>query len=71
MLNQYIKINEKIIESKQTSGGIWYCSSVTSETVKEMDKLIGDLNKVYNNYNKKEKTVVPRKPKTPEVKGLQ
>ena len=72
MLDRYIKINEKVIESKQTSSGIWYCSSVTSETVKEMDTLIGELNKVYNKYNKKEKTSPkpPKKEKTPKVKGL-
>jgi len=52
MLDRYIKINEKAIESKQTASGIWYCASVTAETVKEMDKLIGELNKIYNKYNK-------------------
>jgi len=71
MLDKYIKINEKVIESKQTSNGVWYCSSVTSETVKEMDTLIGELNKVYNKYNKKEKSPqTPKKEKT-NVKGLQ
>jgi len=70
MLDKYIKINEKVIESKQTSSGIWYCSSVTSETVKEMDQLIGQLNSIYNKYNKKEKTPTPKKEKKPTVKGL-
>jgi len=64
MLDRYIKINEKVIESKQTSSGIWYCSSITSETVKEMDALIGQLNAVYNKYNKKEKIPTPKKEKT-------
>ena len=64
MLDKYVKINEKVIESKQTSGGVWYCSSVTSETPKEMDGLIGELNKIYNKYNKKEKSV----PATPKEK---
>ena len=69
MLDKYIKINEKVIESKQTSAGVWYCSSVTSETVKEMDQLIGELNKVYNKYNKKEKNPhTPKKEKTPQVR---
>jgi len=53
MLDKYIKINEKIIESKQTSNGVWYCSSVSAETVKEMDTLIGELNSIYNKYNNK------------------
>jgi len=71
MLDRYIKINEKVIESKQTSSGIWYCSSVTSETVKEMDTLIGQLNSIYNKYNKKEKIPTPKKEKKPDVKGLE
>ena len=73
MLDKYIKINEKVIESKQTSSGIWYCSNVSAETPKEMDNLIGELNKVYNKYNKKEKSTPAtlKKEKTPEVKGLQ
>jgi len=66
MLDKYIKINEKVIESKQTSNGVWYCSSVTSETVKEMDTLIGQLNTVYNKYNKKEKN--KKKAPAPEKK---
>jgi len=69
MFDKYIKINEKVIESKQTSSGIWYCSSVTSETVKEMDALIGELNKVYNKHNKEGTTT--RKEKKPIVKGLE
>jgi len=65
MLDKYIKINEKVIESKQTSAGVWYCSSVTAENVKEMDTLIGELNKVYNKYNKgdKNKKNTPAPPK--------
>ena len=61
MLDKYIKINEKVIESKQTSSGIWYCSSVVAETTKEMNNLIGELNKIYNSFNKKDK------PKTSKV----
>ena len=68
MLDKYIKINEKVIESKQTSSAIWYCSSVVAETTKEMDGLMGELNRIYNKYNKKEKTKEP-KTKT-DVKGL-
>ena len=63
MLDRYIKINEKCIISKQTSSGIWYCSELPSETVKEADILIGQLNTVYNKYNKKEKIPTPKKEK--------
>jgi len=53
MLDKYIKINEKEIESKQTSSGVWYCSRVSAESVQEMDTLIGQLNEIYNRYNNK------------------
>ena len=63
MLDRYIKINERVIISKQTSSGIWYCAELPSETVKEADLLIGHLNTVYNKYNKKEKYPHPKKKK--------
>jgi len=52
MLDRYIKINEKTIESKQTAAGVWYCASLPAETVEETDNLIGQLNAIYNKYNK-------------------
>ena len=69
MLDKYIKINEKVIESKQTSSGIWYCSNVVAETTKEMDGLMGELNRIYNKYNKKTEETKEPKTKT-DVKGL-
>jgi len=68
MLDRYIKINEKVIESKQTANGVWYCSSVTAETTKEMDHLIGELNKVYNKYNKGVKDKPSSTPKQKKTK---
>ena len=70
MLDRYIKINERVIISKQTSSGVWYCAELPSETVKEADQLIGQLNTVYNKYNKqtREKTTIGKKP---DVKGLE
>jgi len=57
MLDKYIKINEKLIVSGQDGKtGMWYCKELPADTTKEMDKLIGELNKIYNKYNKKEKT---------------
>ena len=63
MLDKYIKINEKGIVSGQTSSGVWYCKELHAETTVEADKLIGEMNKVYNKYNKKEKTKVELKVK--------
>jgi len=53
MLDKYIKINDKVIESKQTAAGVWYCANLPAETVEETDKLIGKLNAIYNKYNNK------------------
>ena len=69
MLDRYIKINERVIISKQTSSGVWYCAELPSETVKEADQLIGQLNTVYNKYNKTT-TISKKKETTPPVKGL-
>ena len=70
MLDRYIKINERVIISGQTSSGIWYCKELPSGDPKEADKLIGELNTVYNKYNRqtREKTTSGKKP---DVKGLE
>jgi len=52
MLDKYIKIDEKVIESKQTASGLWYCASCKTDTVAETERIIGQLNAIYNKYNK-------------------
>jgi len=52
MFEKYIAIKEASIIAKQTSGGIWYCSELPAKNVKELDALIGEVNKVLNKYNK-------------------
>lgn len=74
MFEKYITIKESKIIAKQTSSGIWYCSELPADTTQELDLLIGDVNRILNKYNKKEKTSV-KKEKTPKkennpVKGL-
>jgi len=68
MLNTYIKINDRQIIAGQTSSGIWYCKELPCNTVKEMNKLIGETNEVLNKYNKPIKET--KKEKEPPVKGL-
>lgn len=70
MFEKFISIKESKIIAKQTSTGIWYCSELPADNVKELDALIGEVNKVLNKYNKKgvEKKTTPTKP---EVKGLE
>ena len=36
-------IKDTKIEAKQTSTGIWYCSNLPAENVRELDSLIGDV----------------------------
>jgi len=55
MLDKYIKINERVIISGQTSSGIWYCKELPAKDTKEADDLIGEMNRIYNKYNKTSK----------------
>ena len=69
MFEKYITIKESKIIAKQTSSGIWYCSELPADNVKELDALIGEVNQVLNKYNKQ--SGVGKKP-TPSsaTKGL-
>lgn len=71
MLDKYIQVKESKIIAKQTSSGLWYCSELPAETVKELDALIGEVNRVLNKYNRKEKTPTRVKEKKPPVKGIE
>ena len=54
MLDKYIKVQDRMIVSGQTSQGFWYCKELPAESTKEADVLIGEMNKIYNKYNKKD-----------------
>lgn len=56
MFEKYIMIKDTKIEAKQTSNGIWYCSNLPADDVKQLDVLIGEVNQVLNKYNNQEKT---------------
>lgn len=70
MFEKYISIKESNIVAKQTSGGVWYCSELPARTTKELDVLIGEVNKILNTYN----AVNVKKPREAKVdqkvKGL-
>lgn len=68
MFEKYITIKESNIVAKQTAGGVWYCSELPARTTKELDVLIGEVNKILNKYNDVKK---PKEIKTEtNVKGL-
>ena len=61
MLDKYIKINEAMIICGQTSGGLWYCKELPANDTKELDQLIGEVNKILNKYNSSNETVDKKK----------
>ena len=64
MFEKYITIKESKIIAKQTSSGIWYCSELPADNVKELDALISEVNVILNRYNNGEgKKPSPKKPK--------
>ena len=60
-IQKYISINDRQIIVGQTSSGIWYCKEIPCENCKDADVQIGEMNKVLNKYNKKEKTPLKEK----------
>jgi len=75
MLDRYIQIKDRQIICGQTSSGVWYCKELPCENTNEVKQLIGELNNIFNEYNKqngKERKATPKKEtKTLDVKGLQ
>lgn len=71
MFEKYITIKDTKIIAKQTSAGIWYCSELPADTVKELDVLIGKINGVLNKYNKKttKTSLTPLNPSLPLEKA--
>jgi len=54
MLDKYIKMNDKVIVSGQDGKtGMWYCKELPAETTKDTELKIAELNKIYNEANKK------------------
>ena len=54
MFEKYINIRDNKIVAKQTAAGIWYISELPADTTAELKILIGEVNGILNDYNKKE-----------------
>ena len=56
MFEKYINMISKDvpITCGQTSQGYWYCKELKADTTDELKKLISEVNKILNDYNKKE-----------------
>lgn len=54
MLDRYFTIKDKQITAGQTSGGVWYIKELCADTMKELDMLMGEANRICNRYNKEE-----------------
>lgn len=61
MLDKYYKIKEDKIICGQTNSGIWYCKELPASTTAELKVLIGEVNKILNQYNKQNKNVNDKK----------
>ena len=70
MFEKYITIKESKIVAKQTSNGVWYCSELPADTVRDLDVLIGEVNTVLNKYNKCVVDTKPKKTITPPVSTI-
>ena len=64
MLDKYITVNSDKYKVRQNADGTWVCSELKANTIKELDIDIGEVNRVLNKYNKKEKSF----PQTPSKK---
>lgn len=54
MLDKYIKINDRLIICGQDKDKLWYCKEFPAETIDEVKNTIKELNKVFNEANKKD-----------------
>lgn len=72
MLDRYYKITEKQIICGQSSNGNWYCKELPANNTIELRVLIGEVNKILNEYNKLNgKETKPKKKKeTPSIKNV-
>lgn len=53
MFDKYVVVNDtKILCGQNATTGAWYCKELPAQTIKEADKLIGDMNKILNKHNK-------------------
>jgi len=70
MLDKYIQIRDRVIIAGQTSGGVWYIKELPAESTKELERLVGECNRICNRYNKKEKVspTPPSKEKKSKVR---
>ena len=51
MFDKYLVFKDKTIIAKQTSSGRWICDQLPAETTKELETLIGEVNRILNKYN--------------------
>jgi len=54
MFEKYISIKDNKIVAKQTAAGVWYISELPADTTAELKILIGEVNTILNEYNKKD-----------------
>jgi len=68
MLDKYINFEKEKFRYKQNADGTWICVDLRADTIIESKTLIGEVNKMLNEFNKKEKEKKTKN--TTDVKGL-
>ena len=52
MFEKYVTVSEPRFVVKQNEKGKYYCSKLSADDLKELDRLINEVNKILNRYNK-------------------
>lgn len=71
MFEKYITIKEKPrIICGQTSSGIWYCKELQADCTSELKQLVGETNKILNEFNGIKKKTSPQHPPPKEKNNV-
>ena len=57
-MEKYLILNDSHIIAGQNNQGVWYCKELPAKDIRELDSLIGEVNRVLNKYNKPKETGV-------------
>ena len=51
MFERYIIMNESHILVGQNNQGMWYCKELPAKDTSDLERLIGEVNRILNKYN--------------------
>ena len=68
-ITKYIQIRDRQIVCGQNSSGMWYCKDLPVETTEELEKQIGEINRILNKYNRTNHTTTKKEKKLSKPKA--